>query len=89
MIANVYASETHRPVDIRSDHHGFTHLLTDTDDTFLPKKDETDYRYRLVHKLVNAEPRLTRELGAVRAEFNPFRRFFELQRSHHPHGHRL
>jgi Effector protein len=82
LLANIYASETGRPIDIRSDHHGFLHLTTDTDATFLPKKDMTDYRYRLVAKLVHQEPRMAHELGRLKhIPFNPIRRYFELQRT--------
>jgi Effector protein len=89
LLANIYASETGRPVDLRSDHHGFTHLTTDTDAKFLPKKDMTDYRYRLVDKLVHQEPRMVHELKRLRhTPFNPIRRYFELQRtSVHVHHH--
>ncbi len=89
VIANIYASETGRQIDIRSDHAGFEHLTTDTNVKFLPKKDYTDYRYRLVHQLVRTEPRMAMELAKLKhVPFNPIRRYFELQRSHHPvHGH--
>jgi hypothetical protein len=82
LLANVYASETGRPIDLRSDHHSFEHLTTDTNVRFLPKRDLNDYRYRLVAKLVHDEPRLARELNNVQhAPFNPVRRYFELPRT--------
>src|SRR5258708_23434633 len=56
LLANIYASETGRPIDLRSDHHGFEHLTTDTNAKFLPKQDMSDYRYRLAVKPVHAEP---------------------------------
>ena len=80
LVANIYASETGRPVDLRSDHHGFEHLLTDSNKKFLPKKDITDYRYRLVAKLVREEPKMALALSAVHhAHFNPIRRYYALQ----------
>jgi hypothetical protein len=82
VLANIYASETGRPIDIRSDHHGFEHLTTDTDAKFLPKKDMSDYRYRLVFKLVHEEPRMAHELRKIHSPFNPIRRYHELQRTH-------
>jgi len=51
------ASETGRPIDLRSDHHGFEHLTTDTNAKFLPKQDMSDYRYRLVYKLISRKSR--------------------------------
>lgn len=94
VLANIYASETGRPVDIRSDHHGFEHLSTDVNAKFLPKRDVSDYRYRLVDKLVQQEPKMARELDRLKhASFNPVRRYYELQRTsihvhnglqHHP-----
>ena len=82
LLANIYASETGRPVDIRSDHHGFEHLTSDTDAKFLPKQDMADYRYRLVSKLVHEEPKLAHELNRLRhVPFNPIRRYYELQRT--------
>jgi len=87
LIANLYASETGRPIDLRSDHHSFNHLTTDTNALFLPKRDEQDYRYRLVGKLITQEPRLALELRAVHAPFNPIRRYFELQRTTVPSHH--
>ena len=79
LLANIYASETGRPYDIRESHHGHEHMSTDTDEQFLPKKDMSDYRYRLVSKLVHQEPDMCRELRSVRTPFNPIRRYFELQ----------
>jgi hypothetical protein len=81
VMQNIYASETGRPYDIRESHHGREHLTTDTNATFLPKADMTDYRYRLVAKLVHQEPKMCRELVRVHAHFNPIRRYFELQRT--------
>jgi hypothetical protein len=81
-LANIYASETGRPIDLRSDHHGFEHLTTDTNAKFLPKRDMTDCRYRLVYKLVHEEPRMTHELRNIHCPFNPIRRYYELQRTH-------
>ena len=81
LLANIYASETGRTVDIRSDHHGFEHLTTDTDAKFLPKQDMTDYRYRLVSQLVHEEPQMAHELGRINTAFNPIRRYRELQRA--------
>lgn len=82
LLANIYASETGRPIDLRSDHHGYEHLATDTDAKFLPKRDMTDYRYRLVYQLVHEEPRMAHELSKIHSPFNPIRRYFELQRLH-------
>jgi hypothetical protein len=82
LLANIYASETGRPIDLRSDHHGFEHLTTDTDAKFLPKRDMSDYRYRLVFKLVHDEPRMVHELRKIHSPFNPIRRYYELQRTH-------
>src|SRR5258708_5877348 len=64
------------------DNHGFEHLTTDTDAKFLPKRDMTDYRYRLVYKLVHDEPRMVHELRNIHCPFNPIRRYYELQRTH-------
>jgi hypothetical protein len=82
LLANIYASETGRPIDLRSDHHGFEHLTPDTNAKFLPKRDMTDYRYRLVSKLVHEEPRMALELRNIGCLFNPIRRYYELQRPH-------
>ena len=80
LLANIYASETGRAIDIRSDHHGFEHLTTDTNAKFLPKRDNNDYRYRLVAKLVHEEPKMAYELNKLKhTPFNPIRRYFELQ----------
>jgi len=79
VLANIYASETGRPLDIRADHHGFEHLTTDTDATFLPKKDVTDYRYRLIDKFVHQQGGLAVELSKINCAFNPLRRYFQLQ----------
>jgi hypothetical protein len=87
LVANIYASETGRAVDIRSDHHGFEPLAhtQDTSAKFLPKADPHDYKYRLIAKLVREEPALAHALAAVtKAKFNPIRRFFDLQ---HHRGH--
>ncbi|MCL2714755.1 MAG: type III secretion system effector protein [Alphaproteobacteria bacterium] len=81
VLANIYASETGRPIDLRSDHHGFEHLTTDVDAKFLPKKDNADYRYRLIDKLVHQEPTMTHELRSIHCHFNPIRRYFELERT--------
>jgi hypothetical protein len=82
LLANIYASETGRPIDLRSDHHSFEHLDTDTNVKFLPKRDMSDYRYRLVDKLVHQEPKMVRELERVKhVPFNPIRRYYELQRT--------
>jgi hypothetical protein len=82
VLANIYASETGRAVDLRSDHHGFEHLTTDTNARFLPKRDMTDYRYRLIDKLIHQEPRMCFELNRMQhVPFNPIRRYFELQRT--------
>lgn len=82
LLANIYASETGRPLDLRSDHRTFDHLSTDVNATFLPRKDMTDYRYRLVDKLVRQEPRMVQELKRLtNTAFNPIRRYFELQRT--------
>jgi len=81
VLANIYASETHREIDLRADHHGFEHLKTDTDARFLPKRSLHDYRYRLVSKLVHQEPKLAHELKRVHSHFNPIRRYYELQRT--------
>jgi hypothetical protein len=81
LLANIYASETGRAIDLRSDHHGFEHLTTDTNAKFLPKKDMTDYRYRLVDKLVHEERQMALALAKIHAPFNPIRRYYELQRS--------
>lgn len=90
LLANIYASETGRPIDLRSDHHGFEHLSTDTNAKFLPKRDMTDYRYRLVDKLVHQEPKMAHELNRLHhVPFNPIRRYYELHRmSIHIHHHR-
>jgi hypothetical protein len=83
LLANIYASESGRAVDIRSDHHGFEHMTTDTNAKFLPKKDPTDYRYRLVEKLIREEPRMAHELNMLKhVPFNPIRRYHELQHAH-------
>jgi hypothetical protein len=82
LLANIYASETGRAVDLRSDHAGFEHLNTDTNAKFLPKRDMGDYRYRLVCKLVQEEPRMAHELNRLHhVPFNPVRRYFELERT--------
>jgi hypothetical protein len=82
LLANMYASETGRSVDLRSDHHGFEHLTTDVNVKFLPKRDMADYRYRLVSKLIHAEPKMAHELTRLRhTRFNPIRRYYELQRT--------
>jgi hypothetical protein len=84
LITNIYASELHRPHDLRSDHHGFEPLSKnqDTSAEFLPKKDWSDYRYRMVAKLVREEPGLSHRLAKVGAKFNPLRRYFQLQHQH-------
>lgn len=88
LLANIYASETGRPLDLRSDHHDFAPLLANTDTRFLPKKDMSDYRYRLVDKLVRQEPQLANDLRHLKhTAFNPVRRYFELQRSSVPVHH--
>ena len=80
LLANIYGSETGRSIDLRSDHHTFEHLTTDTNAKFLPKKDASDYRYRLVEKLVHQEPRMCHELRMLKhVPFNPIRRYHELQ----------
>ena len=80
LIANIYASETGRTIDLRSDHHGFEHLTADTTAKFLPKKDPADYRYQLIDKLVHKEPLLAHDLARLKlVPFNPIRRYFELQ----------
>ncbi|MEI9984978.1 MAG: M91 family zinc metallopeptidase [Aliidongia sp.] len=82
LLANIYASETGRSLDLRSDHHTFEHLTTDTNATFLPKKDASDYRYRLVEKLIRQEPKMAHELNMLKhVSFNPIRRYHELQRT--------
>jgi hypothetical protein len=58
LLANIYASETGRPIDLRSDHHGFEHLTPDTNVKFLPKRDASDYKYKLIEKLVHQEPKI-------------------------------
>jgi len=78
LITNIYRSEQQRP-KLRMDHNGYSDLDTDTDETFLPDRDESDYRYRLVHKLVAQDPRLVQELQLIPSKFNPIRRFFQLQ----------
>src|SRR5262245_24897674 len=80
VIANIYASELGLSRDLRADHHGFEHLSAnqDTNGEFLPKKNEADYRYRLVEKLVKEEPGMCHRLQHVKAAFNPIRRYFEL-----------
>jgi hypothetical protein len=80
LLANIYASETGRPIDLRSDHHTFDHLTTDTDAKFLPGK--TDYRYKLVSKLIHQEPGMALQLRNIHCLFNPIRRYYELQRTH-------
>jgi len=82
LLANIYASETGRPVDLRSDHFGFEHLAEDTNVKFLPRKDMRDYRYRLIYKFVHQEPKLAQELNKLKKiPFNPIRRFYDLQRT--------
>ncbi len=83
LIANMYASETGRKIDIRADHHTFNHMVTDTNELFLPKKDAADYRYRLIAKFVQKEARLAAGLARLKhVPFNPVRRYFELQHTH-------
>jgi hypothetical protein len=80
LLANIYASETGRPIDLRSDHHGFEHLTPDTNVKFLPKRDASDYKYKLIEKLVHQEPKMCRELARLKhTPFNPIRRYFDLQ----------
>ena len=78
LITNIYSSEQKRP-SLRMDHNGFGDLDTDTDETFLPHRDESDYRYRLLHKLVAQDTVLALELQKIPSKFNPIRRFFYLQ----------
>src|SRR5215510_10665663 len=76
LLANIYASETGRQIDLRADHHGFEHLSTDTNVKFLPKKDDKDYRNRLVKKLIHQETRMAHELAKLKhTPFNPIRRY--------------
>jgi hypothetical protein len=88
LIANIYASELNRKVDIRSDHHGFKTLshAQDTSEKFLPKKDPHDYHYQLVGKLTREEKCLCHALAHIHTAFNPIRRYYQLQHGHvHAH----
>ena len=81
LVANIYASETRRPMDLRAHHHGFEHMdIRNTDSTFLPRADMSDYSYRLVHQFVLDMPYMAHDLNRVHAPFNPIRRYYELQR---------
>jgi hypothetical protein len=89
LVANVYASELHRLHDLRADHHSHHEISAsqDTSAEFLPRLDPNDYKYRLVKKLVDQEPRLAHKLAHVRAAFNPIRRYFHLLHHGHHHHH--
>ena len=86
LISNIYASETHRPIDLRSDHHGFTPLspTQDTSAHFLPHKSMKDYRYRLIDTFVREEHGMAHALRHIPAHFNPIRRYFQLQDMQQP-----
>jgi hypothetical protein len=90
LVANIYASELGRLHDLRADHHSHHEISAnqDTSAEFLPRLDPNDYKYRLIKKFVDEEPKLTHKLAHVRASFNPIRRYFHLlHHGHHHHHH--
>jgi hypothetical protein len=81
LLANIYASETGRPIDLREDHHGFDHLWADTDAKFIPNP--SDPFYRLIAKLVTQQPVMALEIGKINCRFNPIRRYFQMEHDQH------
>jgi len=81
LLANIYASETGRPIDLRQNHHGFVHLLEDTDTKFIPNP--SDPFYRLIAKLVTQQPVMALEIGKINCPFNPIRRYFQMEHDQH------
>jgi hypothetical protein len=82
LVANIYASETGRLFDLRKNYlDDYGHLTDDTGEKFLPNR--VNYRYPLVSKLVLEQPGLAYELRTIDTQFNPIRRYFELERAAH------
>ncbi|MCL2714750.1 MAG: hypothetical protein FWD68_09275 [Alphaproteobacteria bacterium] len=86
LVANIYASETHRVIrvskgvsypDQRADHNKYK-LSTESEIDFMPAKDDGDFHFVLVRKLVAEQPAFTNSLRQVDCPFNPIRRYFEL-----------
>jgi len=83
LLANIYASETGRPIDLRSDHHGFEHLTTDTNAKFLPKQDMSGLPLSACvqtgSRRAEDGPRTEKH---TLPHSTPIRPYYELQRTH-------
>jgi hypothetical protein len=80
LVANIYASETGRSVDLRRDHMSAEPLLQNKNETFLPAKDRGDYRFTLTDKMARQQPTFCQQLAVVSAPFNPVLRYYHLNK---------
>jgi hypothetical protein len=80
LVANIYASETGRSIDLREDHQKFDPLRANKNESFLPAKDRTDYRFTLIDKMARQQPQFSRQLGSISTPFNPVLRYYQLNK---------
>lgn len=80
LVANIYASETGRGIDLREDHHQFDPLRANKNEAFLPAKDRGDYRFTLIDKMARQQPKFSQQLAAISTPFNPVLRYYQLNK---------
>jgi hypothetical protein len=80
LLANLYASETGRGVDLREDHQQFDPLRANRNESFLPTKNRGDFHFTLIDKMAHQQARFSQQLAAISTPFNPVLRYYQLNK---------